>query len=109
MLPKSSRLNLKTSFKWVRSGRSLDDKYARIFIKEGNNQTAKIGISTSSKVFKSAVDRNRSRRLISKAIEGLVDKLPSNLNVIFLPKEIVIKSSSDEVYTSLKETLGVKS
>ncbi len=109
MLPKPSRLNLKQSFKWVRSGRSYDNKYARIFLRMGENTFPKVGISTSSKVFKQAVDRNRSRRLLSKAIEMLYPNLPKNINIILLPKSEIIEATSNQVYTSLKETLRVES
>lgn len=108
MLPKSARLNLKTSFKWVRSGRSLDDKFCRIFLREGDNQIPKIGISTSSKVFKNATDRNRSRRLLSAAVQEIYPRLSKNINIVMMPKVNIVDSTSGEISASLKNTLGLQ-
>src|SRR5437870_2063461 len=67
MLPLSQRLNLKTDFKWVASGKKLETKYLKLFIRLGENQIPRIGIALSTKSFKKATQRNRARRVVSHA------------------------------------------
>lgn len=105
MLPTAKRLNLKKDFKWVASGKKIESKFAKIFIKIGENSFPRIGIATSGKVFKKATDRNRSKRLISKAFEILYPTLPSDINIVALPKDGVINVKSDEVLQDLEITL----
>jgi ribonuclease P protein component len=102
MLPKSNRLNLKKDFKWVASGRKTELPSLKLFLREGSNSTPRIGIATSSKVFKEAVDRNRSRRLISKGFENLIETLPSSINIVALPKAGILDKSSDEITKELQ-------
>src|SRR3990167_8613835 len=109
MLPTAKRLNLKKDFKWVASGKKIESKFAKIFIKQGENSFPKIGIATSGKVFKKATDRNRSKRLISKAFEVLYPNLPLDINIVALPKVGVINVKSDEVLKDLKEVLKKES
>jgi len=105
MLPKSQRLNLKTDFKWVASGKPIDTQFVKLFVKLGENQNPRIGITSSSKVFKKAVDRNRARRLVSAAIQSLYNQLPENINIVALPKQAVISVKSGDVLMELEEVL----
>jgi ribonuclease P protein component len=104
MLPKPQRLNLKKDFKWVASGKSLDTKYAKLFLRVGQNQTPRLGIASSSKNFKQAVDRNRARRIFSAAFEPLFSKLIiSGLNIVALPKQAILSVKSGDVLLELEQ------
>lgn len=105
MLSKSKRLNLKTDFKSIITGKFIDSKYAKLYIKLGDNIFPKIGIAVSSKNFKKAVERNRARRLMSAAIEPLYKKLPSNINILALPKVSILGVKSGDVLLNLEEAL----
>ncbi len=105
MLPKSQRLNLKKDFKWVRSGKELNTKYLRLFVRLGQNETPLVGIASSSKTFKEAVDRNRARRLTSAALEVLYPRLEKRVNLIALPKSAILGVKSGDVLLELEETL----
>lgn len=105
MLPKHQRLNLKKDFKWVASSKKLETKYLKIFIRVGDNQIPKLGIATSSKTFKKAVERNRARRLVSSAVEPLYGRLPENVNIVALPKIGILKVKSGDVLLDLEEAL----
>ena len=104
MLAKSKRLNLKTDFKWVAAGKKIDSKFAKIFIRLGENSTAKVGIATSKNNFKKASLRNRARRVISTAIEALYEKLPANINIILLPKAGLLEVKSGDALLELEAT-----
>lgn len=105
MLPKSQRLNLKTDFKWVVAGKKIDTKFVGIFLKSGDNLFPRVGIAVSGKHFKKAVDRNRAKRLVSKAFESLYPNLPKDVNIVALPKLRVLEVKSSEVLLDLQEAL----
>ena len=105
MLPKSQSLNLKKDFKWVASGKKLETKYLKLFIKLGENQIPKAAVAVSSKVFPKATERNRARRIVSAAIESLYLNLPSKVNIIALPKRGVIEVKSGDILLDLKTIL----
>ena len=105
MLPKSKRLNLKKDFKWVASGKKINSKFTTIFVKYGENTFPKIGIAVSSKVFKKPTQRNRARRLISALFEGLYGKLPTDINIVALPKAGVLDVKSGDIILDLKQRL----
>ena len=104
MLPKTQRLNLKKDFKWVAQGKKLETKYLKLFIKVGENPTPRIGIASSSKTFKKATDRNRARRLVSQAFQSIIQQLPSDINIVALPKVGVISVKSGDILSDLEET-----
>ncbi len=105
MLPKPQRLNLKTDFNWVAAGNRLETKYIKLFFKSGDNDTPRVGIAVSSKVFKKATERNRARRLASAAFESLYKNLPKSINIVALPKAGVLRVKSSEVLLDLEEEL----
>ncbi len=116
MLPKPSRLNLKKDFKRVVSGKRLETKYLKVFIKEGDPSTPsvsslpvslgpRIGIAVSSKSFKKAGKRNRARRLTSAAFEALYLRLPKSLNIVVLPKQSIVDVKSNTVLFDLEDKL----
>lgn len=105
MLPKDKRLNLKKDFKWVASGKRLNQHHFNLFIKYGENEFPKIGIATSKNYFKKATDRNRARRLLSKAVESIYEALPRNINIVALPKVGVIDVKSEELSKELEMVL----
>lgn len=105
MLPKQKRLNLKKDFKWAVTGKKINSLYFSAFIKYGENLFPRIGIATSKKYFKNSVDRNRARRLLSKAFENIYDRLPQNINIIALPKSGLIDVKSENLSKELEKEL----
>lgn len=105
MLPKLKRLNLKKDFKWIASGKRLETKYLKLFIRESDNQMPRVGIATSGKFFKKAVERNHAKRLTSAAFEALYQNLPANINILVLPKSGIINVKSSDVLLDLEEGL----
>lgn len=105
MLPKENRLNLSRDFKWVASGKKLESKFAKLFLKTGENVSPKVGIAVSAKVFKKAADRNRAKRLVSFAFQALYSDLPKQINIVALPKSGVVEVKSDEVLQDIEEVM----
>lgn len=120
MLSKEKRLNLKKDFKWVVSGsprssprssprgeagKKIETKFARLFIRMGDNPNPRVGIAVSSSLFKKATERNRARRVLSAAIEPIYAKLPQSINIVVLPKIGVLEVKSGDVLIDLTERL----
>lgn len=105
MLPRAKRLNLKTDFKWVASGKKLETKYLKLFIKNGENNLARVGIAVSTKNFKKATARNRARRLASAAFETIYSQLPTDISIVALPKYPILEVKSQDVLADLEQAL----
>ena len=105
MLPRSQRLNLKKDFKWVAQGKKIETKYLKLFSRLGINLHPRIGIAVSSKTFSKSTDRNRARRLTSQAFQSTYNVLPTNINIVALPKQGVLDVKSSEVLEDLEGVL----
>lgn len=109
MLPKSKRLNLKTSFKWVSVGQKKQTNYFKLFYRFGENPEPLVGIALSKSSFKNAVERNRGRRMSSTAIELIYQALRNNLNLVMIPKANILESNVESLRKDLenvKEIFG---
>ncbi|OGE17674.1 ribonuclease P protein component [Candidatus Daviesbacteria bacterium RIFCSPHIGHO2_12_FULL_37_11] len=105
MLPKEKRLNLKKDFKRVASGKKLETSYLKLFLMFRDNETPRVGITTSSSVFKKSSDRNRARRLTSAAFESVYSTLPAGINIVALPKQGILGVKSGDVLLDLEQKL----
>lgn len=105
MLPQKNRLNLKTCFNWVASGETVFGTNLKLFLKKGTNLSPRIGIATSAKVFKRAVDRNRARRLLSTAFGRVYQSLSPNINIIAMPNSGILTLNSDKITEELNKLL----
>lgn len=105
MLAKPKRLNLKTDFKFVASGKKLDSPLVTMFIKVGDQPTPRVGIALNSKIFKKAYERNRVRRVVSAAFESLYSRLPESINIVALPKGRVLGVKSGDLLLEIEAAL----
>ncbi|MBI2017943.1 ribonuclease P protein component [Candidatus Daviesbacteria bacterium] len=105
MLPKPKRLNLKKDFKWAAAGKRVNSKFATFFLRVGDNHQPRIGVAVSTRVFKRVVDRNRVKRVVFACFESLYNRLPSNINIVALPKAGVIDVKSGDLLLELEEVL----
>ncbi len=105
MLPKSKRLNLKKDFKRIASGKKIETKYLKLFIKHADNKSPKIGIAVSSESFKKATQRNRAKRLVSYAFQSTYYQLPTTINIVALPKSSILGVKSADVLLDLEKAL----
>lgn len=105
MLSKDKRLNLKTSFNFVIKGQKTENSLYKMFFRFGDLPQPKVGIALKKDYFKLAVDRNRARRLTSKAMEVIYPNLKEKVNLILMPKTGVLQSSSKEIEIFLRNEL----
>ena len=87
------------------SGKKLETKYLKLFIKLGENEKPRVGIALSSKNFKKAVERNRAKRVTAQAFQSIYSTLPNNINIVALPKIGVLDVKSGDVLLDLEAVL----
>jgi ribonuclease P protein component len=100
MLPKTNRLNIRTYFGEIRgSGKKLSGPYFSFYYRISEDSvTPQINIIVSKKVAKSAVKRNRMRRLINTVMRKALPDVPSSLQGLFF----VYKDYSKLKYNELE-------
>ena len=105
MLSKFQRLNLKTSFRWVASGKSLTSKNFKLFYRLGENEHPLIAVSIVSAQFKKASLRNQAKRIMFNLAASLYDQLHKNLNLVIMPKTQVLDLSASELETEFQNAI----
>ncbi len=86
MLPKKNRLNIRTYFSVIRgTGKKLSSNYFSFYYRQKKDAISnpQINIVVSKKVAKSAIKRNRMRRVLHTAMLPLLPKIPTNTQGIF--------------------------
>ncbi|MCL4366759.1 ribonuclease P protein component [Patescibacteria group bacterium] len=86
MLSKDKRLNISRSFQWVINGQKIEDQLLSLYFRLGDNDQPKVGVAISAKKIKTAVARNKTKRLIMQSLSGLYTKLLKNTNILVMPK-----------------------
>jgi ribonuclease P protein component len=102
MLLKSQRLNLKKSFNFVSSGKKVETPSMRVMMKLGENSQALVGIALTNKYFKKAHLRNRAKRLAATAIQSLYPRLNPALNLVIMPKSVILEKKVDQLISELE-------
>ena len=106
MLSKSQRLNLKTSFRWVASGKSFTSKNFKLFYRLGENETPLIGVSIVSAQFKKSTLRNQAKRIMFDLAGQHYDKLHKNLNLVIMPRAQVLDLPSETLSQEFKNAIS---
>lgn len=107
MLAKSQRLNLKKSFKWVAAGKKIETPLFKIFFRNGENRFPLVGIANSKNQFRKANKRNRARRVVSQAIQDIYPNLKEDLNLVIMPKSILLEKSVEDVKKGLEDVKAI--
>jgi len=106
MLSKSQRLNLKTSFRWVASGKAFTSQNFKLFYRLGENENSLVGVSISSSQFKKAHDRNKAKRIMFNLARDFYDQLHKNLNLVIMPKAQVLETDPEALEQEFKNALS---
>lgn len=105
MLPKTSRLNLRTNFSWIVKGQKTETKYFKIFFRAGTNTHPLVGVAIKGSLFKKAHERSQAKRISFNVLGSIYDKLPNSQNLVIMPKERLDQVS---VETLITEVDGIK-
>lgn len=106
MFPKNQRLNLKTHFRFVASGKFLTSRNFKLFYRLGENQAPLIGVSIVSAQFKKANLRNRAKRICFKLAGDSYDQLHKNLNLVIMPKAQVLDLPPEQLRQEFQNAIS---
>lgn len=106
MLPKPQRLNLKTSFRWVASGKSLLSPDFKIFYRFGENDHPKIGVSLISAQFKKSTQRSAAKRICFSLAGLIYPQLPKSVNLVIMPKAQVLDLPFEELNKEFQNAIS---
>ena len=107
MLQKINRLKKKKDFQRVYQSRNrfnLPEMAIQWSPRIGQNLPARFGIVVSNKISKSAVKKNRSKRLIREAIRILTkeNKTPPGLDFVINAKKPILDATYQGLYKTLE-------
>jgi len=103
MLSKNRRLNLRKEYRYVTSGRKFMTPSLTVFSRRADLVEPMVGIALAKAKFRQATDRNRARRLTSKAIEQLYSSLRPDMKLVIIPKSQVLDKTPDELKGELED------
>jgi len=107
MLQKINRLKKKKDFQRVYQSRNrfnLPEMAIQWSPRIGQNLPARFGIVVSNKISKSAVKKNRAKRLLREAIRILMkeNKTPPGLDFVINGKKTILEANYQNLYNTLK-------
>lgn len=99
MLQKINRLNIRTYFQELRgTGKKVNSPYFSLYYRSlPGNTTPQLNVIISKKVAKSAVKRNRMRRLLNSALRHLLHNADPKLQGLFFVYKDYSKMKSNEL------------
>jgi len=107
MLPRSQRLSVEQFNEVIKKGRVSHSLffYARILTVKGKSR---LSAAVPQKVSKTAVGRNKLRRIIYEAVKPIMPKVIPDTEIIIIAKDCALKANFEEIKKDI-ENLFVKS
>lgn len=93
MLKKKYRLS---DFKKLKS-KTINSPLFTLKYLESGEKVSKFAFVISKKIDKRAVTRNKVKRQISKALEGILEKITRGYNFIFIVKKEILTKNQGEI------------
>lgn len=105
MLPRTHRLSLRTEFKKIKlEGRLIQGKFFSLLLRvRQDNQPSRFAFIVSKKVHPLSSQRNRVRRLLSEAVYSLLSKYETNLDGVFLVRQLILGKTLTEIKNEVKK------
>jgi len=104
MLPKIDRLRRAKDFALLsQKGRVVYSPFYALRLRPTQSPT-KVGFVTSTKVFKTAVKRNRAKRRLREILRHVKKEWPQNVDLLFILKFEVLDAKHEELVASVKRT-----
>ena len=102
MMPKSDRLRRAKDFALLsQKGRVVYSPFFALRLRPSEGKT-KVGFVTSTKVFKTAVKRNRAKRRMREVLRLLKSEWPNHFDLLFILKPEVLDGKSEELHAAVK-------
>jgi ribonuclease P protein component len=108
MLKKENRLSSNFEFNITRKhGEKVSHQLFDLFylVPDNYEGPVKIGIVTSNKLAKTAVKRNRIKRVFREAVRSQINNLPDNLWIVIHPKVKSLDKNYEEISSGFDQIL----
>lgn len=107
MLPIQYRLRNKSDFETVKKeGQIVHSKFfSFVSCDRGGKEPSRFGFIVSTKISKSAVVRNRVRRLLCEAIQSLLPKMKPGYDSVILVRPAIIGRRLGELSQDIRQVL----
>lgn len=104
MLPKTDRLRRAKDFALLsQKGRVIYSPFYALRLRPTQVAT-KVGFVTSTKIFKTAVKRNRAKRRLREILRAVKTEWPKNVDLLFILKYEVLAAKHEELLASVKRS-----
>lgn len=104
MLQKPDRLRRAKDFALLsQKGRVVYSPFYALRLRPSKEPT-KVGFVTSTKVFKTAVKRNRAKRRMREVLRLLKSEWPKHVDLLFILKYNVLEATTAQLNTSVQRT-----
>jgi ribonuclease P protein component len=102
MLPKTDRLRRAKDFALLsQKGRVVYSPFFALRLRPSSGAT-KVGFVTSTKVFKTAVKRNRAKRRLREILRLMKNEWPKNFDLLFILKPEVLDAKSEDLNAAVR-------
>jgi ribonuclease P protein component len=107
MLPKENRLKGALVFDEVKKKGKMyqSEDFGLLVLERDQSSPSRFGIIVSNKVSKKAVDRNRIKRTLRKAIRENLEKTAKGFDILFLAKKGLVTKKESEVIEQVSKAL----
>jgi ribonuclease P protein component len=102
MLKKFQRLSKVINFK---KAKTISSPFLTIKFFENGEDVTKFAFVISKKIDKRAVIRNKLKRILSKQVEEILEKIKTGQSIVIITKPGVLEKDSKELGLILKELL----
>jgi ribonuclease P protein component len=104
MLPKPERLRRAKDFALLsQKGRAVFGPFFTLRFRQNKTKTH-VGFVTSTKIFKTAVARNRTKRRMREVLRAVRTEWPENMDLLFIVKHEAMTADFQELIASVKRT-----
>ncbi|MDE5946825.1 MAG: ribonuclease P protein component [Oscillospiraceae bacterium] len=86
-----------------KQGKCIVSRFIVIYFKKNNLPCNRFGITVGKKSLKSAVSRNRAKRIIRQAYRENEINMPIGIDIVIVAKSLICSVTSDEISRYLKK------
>ena len=105
MLSRANRLSLKTDrFRLEKEGKTLSSSLFTLVVvhRESPSLPTRFAILISKKLLRLSTDRHQLKRQLTEILRLNLDKLPSGLDILLIPKRNLLTATSEQIISDIK-------
>jgi len=108
MLAKKFRVSSKRIEEVKKKGKLIQGDFFGVVFMKNNKENSRFSFVISKKISKKAVERNRIKRVLIKAIKTNLEKVPPGFDFVFLVKRKILNKEEKDIVSDLSSFLFEK-